>query len=534
LRLTAGEKWDIFLLYARLTGMSIVVFALPLSNFFMSFGTFWIFGAWFLDIITDLVRKKSFKNRWAGFTKSTEGKLIVSLYLFTLAGLLWSSDFKHAFWDLRVKLPILAIPILLLTQKPLNKNEIKAVCGFYILGLIIAVTWCLFIYLHIIPLDYKDVREISVFISHIRFSLMLVLGICIAFYITWNQPYGKIFSILISFYFIAFLYVLESMTGFIVLGGVILNLLIFRIIHARKKSVQFVFLAIFILLPLACLFYLRSCYINYFTVEKTNWANLEEMTPWGEPYNHYPEFKLIENGHYANTYVAEQELKEGWRSRSSIDPDSTDGMGHIIKWTLLRYMASKGLRKDLDGIRALSDEDIRNVESGYTSFDEKNKNGIEKRIDKILFEYSTFRVGGNPNGHSVFQRLEFWKAGWAIAKTHPWSGVGTGDVKQAFNDQYSISQSRLDEKHRLRAHNQYLTIWVALGIVGLLLLLTMLIYPFIKWRTNLLYTSFLIIIGLSCLTEDTLESEAGVMFFAFFYIFLLLVSKQALQEPAAE
>ncbi len=534
MQLTAGEKWDIFLQYARLTGMSIVVFALPLSNFFMSFGTFWIFGAWFLDIITDLARKKSFKNRWAGLTKSTEGKLIVSLYLFTLAGLLWSTDFKYAFWDLRVKLPIFAIPILLLTQKALNKNEIKAVCGFYILGLIIAVTWCLFIYLHIIPHDYKDVREISVFISHIRFSLMLVLGICIAFYVTWHQPMGKVFSILISLYFVAFLYILESMTGFIVLGGVVLGLLVFRIINSRKKNVQYLLVATFIVLPLACLLYLRNCYVQYFAVEKTDWTNLEKTTPRGEAYSHYPEFKLVENGHYVYTYVAEQELKEGWIMRSSLNPDSMDGMGHIVKWSLLRYMSSKGLRKDMDGILAMTDEDIRNVEEGHTSFNEKNKNGIEKRIDRILFEYATFRVGGNPNGHSVFQRFEFWKAGWAIAKKHPWAGVGTGDVKQAFKDQYEVSQSRLDEKHRLRAHNQYLTIWVALGIVGLLLLLTLLIYPFVKWRKNLLYTSFLIIIGLSCLTEDTLESEAGVMFFAFFYIFLLLVAKQPLQEPAAE
>jgi hypothetical protein len=534
LQLTAGEKWDIFLQYARLTGMSIVVFALPLSNFFMSFGTFWIFGAWLVDIITDLARKKSLKNRWAGFKNSTEGKLIVSLYLFTLVGLLWSSDFKFAFWDLRIKLPILAIPILLLTQKPLRKNEIKAVFGFYILGLIIAVTWCLFIYLHIIPREYKDVREISVFISHIRFSLMLVLGICVAFYVTWNQSMGKLFSFLISLYFMSFLYILESMTGFIVLGGVILGVLIFRIIRSRKKRAQYLLLATLIILPLVCLFYLRNCYVNYFTVEKTDWNALEKITPRGEIYNHFPEFKLIENGHYVNIYVAEQELNEGWKSRSVLDPDSTDGMGHIIKWTLLRYMSSKGLRKDLDGIHSLTDEDVRNVESGYTSFDEKDKNGIEKRIDRILFEYATFRIGGNPNGHSVFQRFEFWKAGWAIAKKHSFIGVGTGDVKQEFKDQYAISQTRLDEKHRLRAHNQYLTIWVALGIGGLLLLLITLIYPFIQWRKNLLYTSFLIIFALSCITEDTLESESGVMFFAFFYIFLLLVAKQSQQEPVAE
>jgi hypothetical protein len=534
LQLTAGEKWDLFLQYARLTGMSIVVFALPLSNFFMSFGTFWIFGAWFLDILTDLIRKKSFRNRWQGFTKSTEGKLIVSLYLVTLAGLLWSSDFKFAFWDLRIKLPLLAIPILLLTQKSLSKKEINAIFGFYILGLIIAVTWCIFIYLHIIPRDYKDVREISVFISHVRFSLMLVLGLCIAFYVTWHQPAGKIFSILISLYFIAFLYILESMTGFIVLGGVILAMLIFRIINSRKKSVQYSLIATFIILPMACLFYFRQCYLQYFRVEKINWNTLEKTTPRGEPYNHFTEFKLIENGHYVNTYVAQEELSEGWKRRSTLDPDSADGMGHIVKWTLLRYMSSKGLRKDMDGILALTEDDIRNIEHGYTSFDENNKNGIEKRIDRILFEYSTYRLGGNPNGHSVFQRIEFWKAGWSIAKKNLWTGVGTGDVKQEFNNQYDISQTKLDAKHRLRAHNQYLTFCVAFGIGGLLLFLITLVYPFIKSRKNLLYTSFLIISGLSCLTEDTLESESGVMFFAFFYIFLLLVAKQSLPEPAAE
>ena len=39
----------------------------------------------------------------------------------------------------------------------------------------------------------------------------------------------------------------------------------------------------------------------------------------------------------------------------------------------------------------------------------------------------------DPNGHSLLQRFEAWKVGFSIFKEVPFTGVGTGDLKNAFN-----------------------------------------------------------------------------------------------------
>ena len=83
--------------------------------------------------------------------------------------------------------------------------------------------------------------------------------------------------------------------------------------------------------------------------------------------------------------------------------------------------------------------------------------------------------------------------------------------------------SKLDSDHYLRSHNQYLAITVAFGIFGLAFFLFALFYPmlFLNQMGNFLYVVFLLTLVLSMLTEDTLETQAGATFFAFFNAFFL-------------
>lgn len=80
----------------------------------------------------------------------------------------------------------------------------------------------------------------------------------------------------------------------------------------------------------------------------------------------------------------------------------------------------------------------------------------------------------------------------------------------------------------MRSHNQYLSIGVAFGIVGLIWFLITLFYPMFLQGKNVdyLYVTFLLIAVISFLTEDTLETQAGVTFYAFFNSFFLLITKR--------
>ncbi len=520
----SGHHWNTFLSYAQIAGFAITIASLPLNNMFMSIGTIWIGSACLLQWITDIVSKKPIHQRLHRFTKNRSALLLTSLYLLVVIGMFWTEDLKHGKWDLRMKLPILILPFVMLTLQPLTAYWIRVLKGIFLLSLSFAVMWCLLIYWRINPREWTDVRQISVFISNVRFSLLLVLGIVITFHEVWNRgAIGKMFCFIITLFFCYFLFVVESVTGFMVLGAVVLWWLMFQVIRQSRKSFRIAAIVALFLLPLLGTLYFNQCYRRYFTVEEINWDALPPTTSLGDMYDHNTHYPLVEEGHYSMTHIAWGELYSAWQMRSTLHPDSADAKGHAIKGTLIRYAASKGLNKDHDGIMQLTDEDVRNIEHGVTSVNELKKNPLHKRIDNILFEYSNFRAGGSANGHSVFQRIEFWRASVGIIKKNVWTGVGTGDTKQAFAEQYTVMNSRLDVQHRLRAHNQYLTMWLTYGVLGFLLFVLMIVSPLLNsgWR-NTLHTSFIVIAALSFLTEDTLESQAGVMFFAFFYVFLLL------------
>ena len=82
-----------------------------------------------------------------------------------------------------------------------------------------------------------------------------------------------------------------------------------------------------------------------------------------------------------------------------------------------------------------------------------------------------------------------------------------------------MKKKLLENKWRRRAHDQFLTFLISFGIPGLLICLFSLIAPlFMKNRQrSFLATVFFILMLLSMLNEDTLETSAGASFVAFFY-----------------
>ena len=211
-------------------------------------------------------------------------------------------------------------------------------------------------------------------------------------------------------------------------------------------------------------------------------------------------------------------MQETWPKRSDLPLDGTTLNGEILEATLARYLTSKDLRKDAEGVMALTDQDIHNIEQGVPNYNNWQHPGLRARLSSTLFEYNLYRRYNNPNGGSLSQRIEFTRASFHLIKQHPWLGVGTGDVPQAFSTAYDEINSPLEEEYRFRAHNQYLAIAVAFGLVGLAFFLFVSLYPYFssKQRRTYLYTVFLCIILLSMFPEDTLETQAGASLFAFF------------------
>jgi hypothetical protein len=524
--------------YLQFIGFAIVAAALPFSNFFMSFGMFWLGGVLILQFINDAALKIPFKQRWERLFSNRTALSLIVLYLLPIIGLLWTENMGYAMWDLRMKLPLLVLPVIISLLNPLSQGEFRALIGLFILSLLMAVMWCLQMYWLGSTEIENDIRKISVFISHVRFSLLIVLALGLLVRFAHNSAQGRLLIILYALPCLYFIYIIGSITGILVLLALLTFMgLRFSFLQTHGRTRYLLPLVIALLIVSSCA-YVVNGYKRYFSVDPIQWNTLEKTTSRGEEYDHHANFVLVENGKYVMTYVASHELYDTWEERSSVHPDSLDGRGHVLSGTLIRYLASKGLRKDADGVSALTDDDIRAIENGRTTFNESAQHGLAKRLNRIFFEWANYRAGGDPDGHSVFQRLEFWKAALWIIKQHPWVGVGTGDVKDSYQRAYSETNSRLDSSFRLRAHNQYLTMWVTYGVFGFCAFLLITFLPIVKREgRDALRIMIVLLVSLSFLTEDTLESQAGVMFMAYFYMLFTAkraVSLEELRRPKSK
>ncbi len=522
-----GNTWNNVVGYLQFIGYAIVAVALSFSNFFMSFGMFWLAGVLVLQIAADAYHKKPIGQRWKQLTSNPSAVALSALILLPLVGLLWTTNYNHALWDIRMKLPLFVLPVLISVLNPLSQGQFRAIIGLFITGVSVAVVFCLLTYWIGSPDIDREMRNISIFISHVRFSLLIVLAFGLLVRYAYSSAIGIMLIVLFSIPSFYFLYLIGSVTGITALA-VLLVWFAFRTASGqssllRKVLVACVPFALFTLLFL----YLTNAYREYFTLKVPVHAQMESNTALGSAYDHHHGYPLIENGKLVYAYVAEKELYEAWYGRSTLHPDSLDGRGHVLKGTLIRYLTSKDLRKDAEGVAALSQSDVVAIERGIPTCTELSQQGFSRRLSRIFFEWSNYKAGGTPDGHSVVQRFEFWKTAWLIIQRNYWMGVGTGDIKSAFKEGYIERNSTLSDRYRLRAHNQYLTMWATYGLFGLIVFLFMTFWPLLTpLRSDVNVQMIVLLVALSFFTEDTLESQAGVMFMAFFYA--LFTSKKSL------
>lgn len=115
-------------------------------------------------------------------------------------------------------------------------------------------------------------------------------------------------------------------------------------------------------------------------------------------------------------------------------------------------------------------------------------------------------------------RAERWNCSIELIRESPWIGYGTGMEKQMLNVKYAKYKLSNSISNNFDAHNQYLAYMIKSGVFGLISFLIVLIfclYKVIRDR-NFYGLSFLLIISITALTEDVLESNKGILFFAFF------------------
>lgn len=528
-----------YLSQAYLLGLLMVAVGLTLSPFLMGMSQFWLVLVWLVDASLPPLKggQGGFKDKFSRFCNNKAAVLLVAFFLMHLVGLLYTADFQYAMKDLRVKLPILVMPFVLSSMPPLDRKRFDFVMLVYVLSVFVATLFSFSTYL---KHDYEDVREISHFISHIRFCLNIVFCMAIiGYYLVKSRRVvepvetpvlkclNRFLQCFLLLWFVYQIYIFESLSGYVIFAAVVVVSAIYAFLRWKKGRGWRIAVGVSVLAVLLVASVVLKRQIKpLLKVESVDFSTLEQKTAQGNDYWHDTIYNPVEDGKFVGLYYCKKEMQEAWSERSNLPFEGTTTNGENLEATLARYLTSKDLRKDAQGVMALTDEDIRNVEQGVANYNNWKHPGLQARLSSTLFEYNLYRRFNNPNGGSLAQRIEFTRASFHIIGQHPWFGVGTGDVPQAFSQAYDEIQSPLKEEFRFRAHNQYLAIAVAFGLVGLAFFLFMLLFPWLSSRRNhtYLYLVFLCIMLLSMFPEDTLETQAGASLFAFFEAFLLFAA----------
>lgn len=443
------------------------------SKFLMSMGL--LLG------VANLVLEGNFRSYFQRLKDNPLILLLLVFYAAHLLGLTWSSNWTYGLDDIRKKTSLLLIPLIVGAHPIPTPPRLTRLVHYFILTLVItafinAVAYQFFSEsLHLI-----DIRDMSLFGSHIRYGILIGIGLAFCLeQIYKGSKYRNLFA-LASLLFIIYTFYSQVLSGIISVGIVLVGLLTF-IMYIKRLYWILVFSYVLVIGSFVGLFYYLSFPVNY-------------PVPCRERYD---------------------EMEAAWNKRSSLNYDSLDLRNQPVSSTLERYLSSKALCATEVGVKQLSTEDIQFIEKGYADVHE-TYGGMQARLLDIRYQ---LHHASNPSGHSILERLEYWKNAWALIENHWMLGVGTGDVDDAMQAMYDQRNSPLTKERRLRAHNSYLTYFLTFGILGILFFVYFqlkFILQQVKWKqwVGLLFGCIVLV---TFLFEDTLESQMGITLFAFFY-----------------
>lgn len=534
--------------------LALLVVSLPLSKYTMSLFQFSTLFFWLWHGVDTAFLKKypsgsllnplnlirflgdAIKNgfialihKFIEFFRNKPAMAIASILLLHVIGLIYTTDFHYALKDLRTKLPIFILPLFIATGPRISTRTFYWILAAFIGAVVGGSIYRLILFLN---LPVADSRALQAHTSHILYSINAVLAVFILFFFVCSKGMLntglKMFLVFIAVWLVGFIAYMNYTTGILIFSFISFLLLIFLALKIKSlllKTAALVTIGIIVILPL---FYILSIGYKYLNKPQVEFSTLDKFTSSGNSYYHDTINFKAKNGRWIGLYICDKELRQMWSKRSQLSLDSLDKKKQLTRSTLITYMASKDLRKDAHGIYQLSDDDIRQIENGVNRYDYNNLPGLRTQIEDFITGYQRYIDKHDPNSNSLVQRFEYWRTSLLIIKQHPVFGVGTGDVPHAFEDQYVKMKTNLAPQYRLRSHNQYLSITVAFGLIGLAWFMIVMFYPGIKTGgfNNYFYVIFWLIFMLSMLTEDTIETQEGVTLYVLFTALLILGRKK--------
>lgn len=459
-------------------GLTFYACSLPLSKAGISLGIF--------ILLISLLISGNFISKWKKLVQIRTPLVLASVFFIFMLGLLGTDHREEASREILRALYWIAFPIILASSPILSSKEKYQIGFFFIMALCASA---LVILIRMFLLDEhisRNFRSLAM-VDHIPLSYQFAFGFWIMMYgfakkIWDSKPvWIKWAAICTSVYILVVFILLKSLTGYVFFMAMGISSLVFLVWDFKNRNLKLFFLAVLLFLIGAPVYYVNEHIRQFYSVDRVHPEHIDLKTSAGNPYRHDFDDSMKENGHFVYLYICEKELRDAWNERARIPYNSFMSGSDSLKYIIFRYMTSKGLRKDADGFRQLSDTDIRNIENGICNIIYDGSGlGVDARIYETIWELDQYLNGKTAKDKSLAQRIEMFRLSIEAIRKRPWLGYGLGDQQQAYAEIAESARARMPVDQLGSAHNQYLSQLLRFGIVGSLAFFGTLMYVMVK------------------------------------------------------
>jgi len=126
-------------------------------------------------------------------------------------------------------------------------------------------------------------------------------------------------------------------------------------------------------------------------------------------------------------------------------------------------------------------------------------------------------------GETTDPRLARWETASGLIKQSPLIGHGAGSEIGLLHQQFFIKKYYSSFLNNLNVHNEYLSFMLKSGLLGLLIYLATLAFGFrqaLKAK-DMLFFSFMLLLVFVSFSENFLDVDKGIFFYAFFFSFFV-------------
>ena len=203
-----------------------------------------------IGLFLNWVIELDFKRKWKKIIERNYLPLLLAgLFLVELFWLPFSEDLMIGLNVLRIKLPLLLLPIIVGSASSFKTQEWRTIISAFFVGLLISTLWVYLVSIDLLPTKKNSgtIRDASIFMSHLRYSALLSLSLLLILFLALKKWANNIFCFVFGLWL--FILIMKFSTLTAVLGlfvALIIGFFIWLILeNSRHKKIISLFIITF-------------------------------------------------------------------------------------------------------------------------------------------------------------------------------------------------------------------------------------------------------------------------------------------------